>query len=428
MLTYLLLITYLAVQYLQPGVKIPALAALRPAFLVGILLAIAATLQMTNRTRPIVFPRQSKRFLGLIALMAASLLTALNREGGLTTLEVMATNFVVYFILTQVVDTRRRLKGLLWAFVAIHLFVGIDGVRSFYNPIGKTEGATGLKGVLSNFLGDTNDFAMALVVAMPFAYSLMLHSRSWLAKGALVGCVTLHGAGIMSTLSRGGQLGLLAVLGAIGARSNRKKPVLVLLLSLGLLFALFAPQQYWGRVASIGNYGMEASAQARFYTWRAGLQMGLTHPLLGVGPGSYVTAYRIGFYGDRPKGISGLLTAHSTYFLILAELGLTGLGIFIAMAATNFQTCGHLLRQARAGKSLGPGGDIVTVTAAACQVSLVGFLVSGTFLSAAYYPHFWYLTGFITIADSLARERTSARSAEPVVQAGAGVTPGRVLA
>jgi probable O-glycosylation ligase (exosortase A-associated) len=427
MLAYWLMIAYLAVDYLQPGVRSQAIAALRPALIVGGLL-VAAGLFYTvgGRTQPVLFPRQSKLFLVLLMFMAISTPAAFVRQSALDVLILMVKMFTVYFVLTQVVDTPWKLKSLLYAFVSIHVWVAFEGIQAFYSPLGR-EGAGRLTGALSGFLGNNNDFALALVVIVPFAYFLMLYSKSWLTKAALLGSLTIFAAGIMATVSRGGQLGLLAVLGVIAIKSKWKTPVVVTVLCLGGLFGSLATDAYWKRMQGISDYQDDLNARSRLYTWSVAVDMALANPLLGVGPGNFQNVYGRQFVSGRPEGVSGgWVTAHSVYFQVMSELGFTALAIFVALLMANFRTCSRLMELGRSGKLTGAEGEIVTAAAAACFTGLVGFLTSGAFLSAAYYPHLWYLTAFIVVTEGVAREVVPTYIGNPVQPTRPPLPPGEM--
>ncbi|HEU5320207.1 MAG TPA: O-antigen ligase family protein, partial [Methylomirabilota bacterium] len=263
------------------------------------------------------------------------------------------------------------------------------------------------------FLGNNNDLAMALVIMLPFAYFLLVRTTSWLMKLLLAGTIVLFGVGIMSTLSRGGLIGLVTVAVIMAVRSRRRGTALAVFATLAVAYVALAPGAFWDRMGTIADYSEDDSARSRFYTWRAGAEMALRNPLLGVGAGNFVTAYRIRYHANRPENTTGILTAHSVYFEVLGELGFTGLGLFLALIVANFRTCARLRRRAA-----GAGGerDVVTTAAAACEAGLGGFLASAAFISAFYYPHFWYLTALVVIADRLGQEAV-AEAPAPVAAA-----------
>ncbi|MEO9115207.1 MAG: hypothetical protein ABI311_03485, partial [Gemmatimonadaceae bacterium] len=100
-------------------------------------------------------------------------------------------------------------------------------------------------------------------------------------------------------------------------------------------------------------------------------------------------------------------TAHNSFVLIGAELGVTGLMLFVTMLGTAF----YHLAQIKDG----PRGDpLVTAEDSAfaqtLTTSLIGFCVAGFFVSAAYFSFLYVLIGLVIAEDSL-RKRRLARGA-----------------
>src|SRR5205814_8017929 len=93
---------------------------------------------------------------------------------------------------------------------------------------------------------------------------------------------------------------------------------------------------------------------------------------------------RFGDYeGDeRLHGVTRVWrAAHSLYFTLLPELGLVGAFMFFRML--------YWIRRDLAairGSNMAP---TILPLAYAMEASLVGFLVSGAFISTLYYPNFW---------------------------------------
>jgi hypothetical protein len=60
-------------------------------------------------------------------------------------------------------------------------------------------------------------------------------------------------------------------------------------------------------------------------------------------------------------------------------------------------------RLRRIGRSVGgDDGALLRALGSAFLASFVGFFASGTFLSVLYYPHYWYLSGFVVATYSVA--------------------------
>jgi O-antigen ligase len=126
------------------------------------------------------------------------------------------------------------------------------------------------------------------------------------------------------------------------------------------------------------------NVETRLTAWGAAVTLAIDHPLLGIGPGNFFFHY--GDVTGTPPGAEPLGVVHNAYLDIGSELGLIGLGLFLAYLALVFQrlTSVHRLRT-------GPPGY-----AAALRVSLVMACTGAITLSEQYSAPFWLIGGLAT--------------------------------
>jgi O-antigen ligase len=167
--------------------------------------------------------------------------------------------------------------------------------------------------------------------------------------------------------------------------SGSKKVFLILLSC--LLFIAVAGPAYWNRISTIRDY--EADDSGRILVWKRSLVIAASHPILGVGPDAFMTAYGDFLEKDRfPKelsrrttGVRVWQTAHSAYLLVLVELGIPGLLLFLAI---NYRSLRNLrkIRQL----DLSEAGELRTLQpwSHGLTISLIGFLTCGLFISQSY--------------------------------------------
>ena len=302
------------------------------------------------------------------------------------------------------------------------------GVHGLLAVNGMLHGGRGVGG----WLGDENDFAMEMNVAVPFAFFLYQGTKG---QGTKLLYLLLLGIFVLSsiaTASRGGFLGLLAVGTFCWFYSPRKILALVLLVGVLLLVLVAAPQEYWDRMQTITDDSTMESGTAgqRMFTWGIGWEMFLANPVFGVGQGNF--PWTIGEYlGGRTwqtKSLAGR-QAHSLYFTLLPELGLIGLIIFGGMVFSNWQNVRYCNRfglrstQARNQGSLSVDADLEKAAwfGNAILGALVAYLVTSTFISTLYYPTFWILTGL-----AVALKNTTERYVKSTVGTPAVHIPSRV--
>ncbi len=175
-----------------------------------------------------------------------------------------------------------------------------------------------------NFVGNANDLASLICMVLPFIiFPALIRKRSLVGtSGALIGIAILLYA-LKLSQSRGAMLAIAAggfVYVLLCLRSVRQAIVAgVLVLSLSTLF-------FSG--ISRDEEDLEGSSDSRWNYTLAGLRMARAHPIFGVGIGQYPANYE--FYTSSFYEW-GKRTAHSSWVLVLAETGVLGFLLFIAL-------------------------------------------------------------------------------------------------
>lgn len=378
-------VAYLVIEFMRITSMWPALDVIRPGWIVG-LWALATIVFV--RHRPI--PRPLWYVFGLLALMVWHVPIAKNNRWALWGLETFAI-LVLGGVLPLAVlpGNLPAVRKLLNVFVLCHVPAAIHAL------LHKGFGTGG-------WLADENDLAMALVVALGVGIYVWLDQRATMWKLFLVAALGLFLAGVVASVSRGGFVGLVALGGYVLVTGPRRKAVAILAILAAVGFMLFAPPTFWKEVRSIENADKQGdTGEERLYYWGIAWRMYLDHPVAGVG--SYNFGVRAPEYQDfgahSKRAHMWGRVAHSLYFTLLAEQGTIGAVLFLAILTWSVRA--HL-RIRRAGK--GNSEDVTTVSAAllssGIMAGMVGFLVSGAFLSALYYPVFWVLVGLLASLDA----------------------------
>ena len=135
---------------------------------------------------------------------------------------------------------------------------------------------------------------------------------------AAVGAVTL-----MYTFSRGGYIGFLVGLLALGILKKRVYMIAVLVLALGWGFILPTSVQERINMTYSRNSGLESSAQSRVELWQDAGQLILDNPVFGTGFATYRFMGRVGDLRDT----------HNFYVKMLLETGIIGLVTVLILMA-----------------------------------------------------------------------------------------------
>lgn len=263
---------------------------------------------------------------GLIVAIAVSNVAHGWLGGVLESFRLFLPSAAVFFFLVVNATTARRLRIAALAAVAACLFVAIEGLIAYY---------TGYRGdtflLLNNiyspqddvigqiirvrgagFLSDPNDLAQILLVALPLVF------LAWQTGRCVANClfVMLPAAVILWTVylthSRGGLIALAAI-GVMIARSKlgtAPSMVLSAVFIIGMLALDFT-----------GGRGISAADGAdRLEAWANGLELFKSAPLFGIGFNTFTDQYDI--------------TAHNSFVLCLAELGVLGSTLWVALLVT----------------------------------------------------------------------------------------------
>jgi O-antigen ligase len=140
---------------------------------------------------------------------------------------------------------------------------------------------------------------------------------------------------LVFTFSRGGYLGLLVGILALGLIRERK--LLLILVVLLLAWESIVPNAVRDRVFMTYQEGeLDSSAEERIAIWKDALDVITHNPVLGRGFDTYEFMGRVGLYRDT----------HNYYLKIILELGLVGLFFFLWMVGSACRMSWRLFRTA----------------------------------------------------------------------------------
>ncbi|MDA8165867.1 MAG: O-antigen ligase family protein, partial [Desulfobacteraceae bacterium] len=191
------------------------------------------------------------------------------------------------------------------------------------------------------------------------------------------------------------------------------------ILALCLALCVYAPASYWSEVESIEaqNY-QHGTGKERVESWEGGWKMFLDHPIIGVGAMNFGVWLPDYYPLDWKKNRMWGRVAHSLYFTILPEMGLIGTMLFVRILLYNRRTNRLIAKleedkgKLLAASSLPPSEREAMSRAIrtlyfislAYKGAMIGFLVTGTFISVFWYGYFWSITAAVVVTGNLARK------------------------
>jgi len=317
------------------------------------------------------------------AAMTVSTYTAVFADAWVKWNEV-AKILLMTFMTMVIIDDEKKLNTLILVVAGSVAFYALKGTAW-----GILTGAGNrLYGPERSLLADNNALALAFNMVLPVLRYLALKSQNrWLHRGfnAAAGCCAF---GVLLTYSRGGMLGLVAVASLLVMKHRHRVVVALVSVTLGIVLFFAMPARWHERMGTIKTYDRDESAMSRLDTWQWALRYGLKHPVTGGG----FEVFRL-----NPNGYN----AHSIYFGTLAEQGVTGLTLFLALLSAAFLAVRRVGKMAKARMVPEWYGDC----GRALGIGLVGFVVSGTFLNLQYFDLMYAYLAIIVCLRALASQR-----------------------
>ncbi len=377
---------YFLYEFLRPCDLIPALGPLRLAMAIELLTLISWLIYLAKTRGKLTWSKFNWIFLAFLTIIAFTVITAANNRFAYNIFQLMTVTFIIFLIATNVVDSFNRLSKLIWLLLLIQFYFALKGIYNYavIHTVVAGQQTSGTVG--SGYVGDENDFALALNVMIPFAFFLVIHSRSRIKKFLSLVLLIALVFGVICSFSRGGWVGLIAALLYCILKSKRRLASLGFALLLILALVTLAPSSYWKEVETISDT-KEATAQARIDYWKTAFKMYKDHPIIGVGAGNggiWMPKYVIGF--EYPATQWGR-AFHGTIPQVMAELGSLGLVCYLLMI---FYAVKYLSLMKKR-KVSGGNDNFVESTANSVIGGIVAYLVTATFLSTTYYPQLWTL-------------------------------------
>ncbi len=309
---------------------------------------------------------------------------------------------LMLFVTLVLIRGRQQIEQLIWVLVASVGFYGVKG--GIWTLL--TGGGQRVWGPAGSVISGNNELAVALVCILPLMYYLMgTTSRKWV-KNALIVAMILCVFSIIGSHSRGAFLAIVAA-GGMLAWKNRRPGMIVALAAIGVAALAFVPEKWIERMYTIEGH-QDASASSRINTWVTLWNLALDRPIVG---GGFDTALPEIFARYSPIP-SLAYSPHSIYFQALGEHGFVGLILYLTLVVITWRRATSLARECRRA----PGLEWVDLLMRMTQVSLVGFLVGGAFLSLLHFDFPYYLMALVVLVEATVREQLGSRAPQPAMR------------
>ena len=294
-----------------------------------------------------------------------------------------------------VVTSREKLRFLSMVTAASFGLLAIKGTVFGL----KTSGGSRVWGPPDSFIADNNDMALAMNMSLPLLYFLARNEeRRWL-RLALYATFYCGIVTVLLTYSRGGLLGLGVVVVYVAIMSKHRFFALGAIAA-GVLVALtFAPAKWTQRMSTLTSGQLDDTAMQRVITWEFGWNFVQHYPITGGGFEVFPDVSIFQRYALRqlPGGVYQAASPHSIYFQVLGEHGFVGFLLYASLLLSSLYSLRKMRRRAKRVPAL----SWMVTYADMFTGSLLAYMISGTFLSRAYFDFFYQLIASVIIMKIL---------------------------
>lgn len=330
---------------------------------------------------------QIKAVLLLNLSIAISWLTLSLTVGISNAFQFFANQALVLILIANIVDSVNKQRLV---FMLIAISAAVMSIHGIYQLEAEDKiGWTGVKAMVRHDSGedpvwqarytgpfqDPNDMGMLLACVLPMIFYLWKTSKNIVMKLAWVGCALLIFEGIYIVNSRGTILAAVApVLLFFALRYNLAKALVPIAVMVPVAIAVLPSRIF------ISN---DESSQQRIEAWYQGYLMFKSNPIFGVGMNNFIEHH--------------YKTAHNSWVLAYAELGLIGFYFWILVIFGSLHMAYHYMRLPKQPEAARVADEATlrdeVLIAATLFYSMVAAYVSAFFLSRTYSFLIYLLCG-----------------------------------
>ena len=308
---------------------------------------------------------------------------------------VMVQWAIVYLLISRTVTNRWRIIVFLGLYFILNAKLAQHSIRQYFAGVqhfdaeamakfGSGAGSVG-------FFANAGDFGVALATVWPIcAYLVFAKIRHKLGRLGVLAFSGLFFCAIIFCGSRGALVGACAAVIFDTVRNPKRlmAPILLAVLLVGAFFML--PEANKARFRAALSPTTDSTSHDRLVLWGVGMKMLRDHPIFGVGPDNFKPV----FVRDYSESLASMATVpHSIYVQSLSELGVVGtlplLAFMGLVLMVNRSTRQELVKRAPPGQVKLARKSFQYCLATGLDLGLVGYAVSGAFITVLYYPHLW---------------------------------------
>jgi len=299
---------------------------------------------------------------------------------------------VIYFLLSRLADTPRRVTLVAVAVIAATSFLAFEAWRKYRSGL--------LYYARPYYISSFHEFGLQLVITLPLIGAMLSRRMNLVFRVLLLGLIPLYVLVALRTHSRSAYLGIGFGLVLLAWYYRRRWYLQILALPIVLYAVVHQPGRVEQRLESIWTHKTEAgtedtSIDMRFEQMRTAMRIIQAHPILGIGPRQFFIQYENYVSAEDARGWT--YTMHSVPLLILTEEGMVGFGVFYGLIVLG------ALRQSVRSLRMARGQPELVEVAIVGAGALMCFLAWMAFSVAQ--PGAWTINIYATVALVVAAGR-----------------------
>lgn len=323
---------------------------------------------------------------------------------------VIKTLFMV-FVSFVVLNTEKDIKQYVWI---VALSLGIYGLKGGLFTV-MSGGSYKVYGPTGSYIEENNGMALALVAVLPLIWYLRNQVKNKLGSLIMLAMTIFTAISVVGSYSRGALVGGAAMLGFLWLKSKNKIGTGLAVIAMVAIVFLVMPPQWFDRMNTIDDYKQDDSALGRINAWHFAFNVA-SHNVLGGGFNVFIPR-QFAIYAPNPLDFHA---AHSIFFQVLGDHGFIGLAMFIALMLYTWRTGTRVVKHCGDNPDLKWAADLARML----QVCVIGYAVSGAFLSLAYFDLYYdFIVILVVLEKLLMLNRDKAGKLIPYVPATGVVDP-----
>jgi probable O-glycosylation ligase (exosortase A-associated) len=391
-ITFWLICIYLFIEYVRPQSLYPTIDVLP--FAQTIILLTMTSFFMHKRS-PLVKNIENRLLIGFFFVIVLSSTFALNPGVAYAKILDFVAWMIIYFLIINIVNTEERFLVFVLSFL-LYNFKMAQFVFRGWGRVGfgfAREGTGGGPGWFQN----SGEFGIEMCIFLSLSAYFVIALREYWPNWKKLFFFFFPVAALMGTVSsasRGALLGAAAVVFWMFFKSKHRVKALIGLVFLTFIIFQVIPEEQFERFQTAGE---DRTSIQRLERWKKGLEMVKRYPYFGVGFENWAVADKELFDGSGRA-------SHNIFIECMSELGFIGLAVYILMIMFSFINNSRTRKIARTYLN---NNRFIFFMAHGLDGALVGYLVSGFFVTVLYYPYFWINLSMTVALNNVAKQKAA---------------------